>query len=143
MKPTIISAGVLIYRQHNNQIEFLLAHPGGPFYSKKDLGSWTIPKGLVEQNEDIKKAAQREFFEETGLHLDCPLFPIGSVVLKSGKQIFAFSGEQDLDIAQFKSNFFEMNGEKYPEIDQLGWFSLSASKLKLHPAQHPFLDSVQ
>lgn len=143
MNTSNISAGVLIYRKINGFTEFLLVHPGGPFYAKKDLGVWTIPKGKVEEGESIEKAARREFNEETGLEILTALTAIGSIFMKSGKQIYAFIGEQDLDLSNFKSNSFEVHGKIYPEIDNISWFDLSTAKLKLHPAQHPFLDSVQ
>src|SRR5208282_1162159 len=103
----VVSAGLLAFRRRN-EIEVLLAHPGGPFWAKKDDGAWTIPKGLVESGDEIVAAAQREFTEETNLTAYGQLIPLAPVNQKSGKAVHAFAFEADFDLAQFASNEFEI-----------------------------------
>lgn len=154
-----VSAGVLLWRpslllgggdpQGSPQppYEFLLAHPGGPFFANKDEGAWTIPKGLLEPGEDAERAALREFREETGLELDLELVSLGEVKLKSGKRVLGFGALGDCDAASLKSNTFEVewpprSGRKqtFPEIDCFEWFAPDAARLKLNPAQAVFVE---
>lgn len=144
------SAGLLLYRKRDDSLEVLLVHPGGPFWAKKDLGVWSIPKGEYEENEDPLVAAYREFEEELGLSptKQNPL-ELGSVKLKSGKIVMAWAEESDLDVSTVKSNTFEMewpprSGKKqlFPEVDQAVWFTLSIASQKILPAQLPFLDRL-
>ena len=142
------SSGVLVYRLTRGYLEFLLLHPGGPFYTKKDLGVWSIPKGEFEE-EDAKTAAIREFEEETGQKLDGELVNLGEIKMKSGKTVYCWALEKDVDISEFKSNFFEMEWppksgltQKFPEMDKAEWFILKESKEKIHPSQIPFLDRI-
>src|SRR6185437_12662230 len=126
------SAGLLLYRIKNNLVEILLVHPGGPFWQKKDIGSWSIPKGEVEEGEELLKAAFRETEEETGLKLEEnePL-PLNPVKQKSGKIIYAFAVKADVKIDNIKSNLFEMewpprSGKKqsFPEVDKAQWLPI-------------------
>jgi len=144
------SAGILLYRQGGSGTEVLLVHPGGPFWARKDLGAWSIPKGELDDGEDPRACALREFAEETGTQLaDGSLEELGSVRLKSGKQVVAFAFEGDLDPAAIASNTFELEWpprsgriQTFPEIDRAGWFDLDIAREKLNPAQAPFVDRL-
>ena len=103
-----VSAGVLLYRRTGAQVEFLVVHPGGPYWEGKDLGAWSVAKGELDPGEDPESAARREFAEELGVPVTGPLIPLGEVVQKSGKRIIAFGAEGDLDPSTVESNTFEM-----------------------------------
>src|SRR4051794_16164695 len=145
------SAGILLYRRREGQIQVLLVHPGGPFWSKKDEGAWFIPKGELEEGEQPLAAALREFREELGS--DPPNgepLDLGSVKNKSGKLIYAWALEGDFDLADFKSNTFSLewpprSGQmrEFPEIDRAGFFALADREPKLHPAGPALLVRVQ
>lgn len=144
-----ISAGLLAFRRRNG-IEVLLAHPGGPFWAKKDDGAWTIPKGLLEPGDDLADTARREFTEETGLTAGGPFIPLPPVNQKSGKVVHAFAMEADFDLAGFASNTFEIewpprSGRRraFPEIDRIAYFSLMAARTKIIAYQRPFLDELE
>lgn len=139
-----ISAGLLAYRRHK-QWEFLLAHPGGPYWAKKDDGAWTIPKGLVRP-DDLLQGARREFREETGFVAEGPFVPLRPVRQKSGKTVHGFAFEGDFDAAAFSSNTFEMewpprSGKRqaFPEVDRLEWFDYATAMKKIIAYQQPFL----
>ena len=139
-----ISAGLLAYRRRGGW-EFLLAHPGGPYWAKKDDGAWTIPKGLVRP-DDLLQGARREFREETGFVAAGPFTALKTVRQKSGKTVHGFAFEGDFDAAAFSSNTFEMEWpprsgqmKSFPEIDRLGWFGYDAALKKIIPYQRPFL----
>jgi predicted NUDIX family NTP pyrophosphohydrolase len=139
-----ISAGLLAYRR-GGQTQFLLAHPGGPYWAKKDDGAWTIPKGLVRP-DDLLKGAQREFREETGFVAKGPFQALKPVRQKSGKTVHGFAFEGDFDTVKFSSNTFEMewpprSGKRaeFPEIDRLGWFGPKQALKKIIAYQGPFL----
>lgn len=143
------SAGILLYRKRLDQIEVLLAHPGGPFWIKKDLGAWSIPKGEYSNIEDPLKAAIREFKEETGLEINGKFIELMPVKQKSGKIVRAWALEGDYDISNFKSNSFSMewppkSGKMIdvPEIDQLVWFTLEDARKKILPAQLPLIEEL-
>src|SRR5215212_8031696 len=143
-----ISAGLLAYRR-SNQIEVLLAHPGGPYWARKDDGAWTIPKGLVRP-DDLLTGALREFKEETGLTAQGPYVPLKPVRQKSGKTVHGFAFEADLDLSKFTSNTVEMEGpprsgkhKQFPEIDRIGWFRAKAALQKIIAYQRPFLIELQ
>lgn len=147
-----VSAGILVFKKHDSKLYFLLAHPGGPFYKKKDLGLWGIPKGLVEQNEDPLQTAKREFFEETSLVLpEGALIELPKVKYKSGKLLHSWAIEvEDLDLTNFKSNTFEAKWstqstelKTFDEIDQLLFFELTIAKQKIHPVQLPLLQTIE
>jgi predicted NUDIX family NTP pyrophosphohydrolase len=141
-----ISAGLLAFRR-GRELEVLLAHPGGPFWAKKDDGVWTIPKGLVEAGDDLLVTAQREFAEETNLPADGgPFHALAPVRQKSGKLVHAWAFEADLDLAAFASNTFEMEWpprsqqrRSFPEIDRIAYFSLPAAMTKIVEYQRPLL----
>ncbi|MDO8633854.1 MAG: NUDIX domain-containing protein, partial [archaeon] len=145
------SAGLLMYRLKNGELEVFLAHPGGPFYVRKDEGFWTIPKGEVNENEELLAAAQREFEEETGIAPEGVFISLGSVRQKSGKIVhaWAFEGKKEPH-ALPKSNFFEMEWpphsgkiEKFPEIDKAEFFGTQKAGEKILPAQAEFIERLE
>jgi predicted NUDIX family NTP pyrophosphohydrolase len=146
-----ISAGIVLYRRKGDIVEVLLVHPGGPLWAKKDEGAWSIPKGLVEEGEDLFKAACREFEEETGLELNTDRFiHLGPVKLKSGKVVHAFAVEGNCDPAKIRSNTFEMEWpprsgkvQNFPEIDRAAWFRLDEAKRKINPGQVRLIEELE
>jgi predicted NUDIX family NTP pyrophosphohydrolase len=144
------SAGILLHRERDGAREVLLVHPGGPFWAKKDAGAWSIPKGEYDEGEDPRECAAREFEEELGSPLpDGELTELGTVKLKSGKEIVAYAVAGDLDADAITSNTFTMEwpprsgrmGE-FPEVDRAGWFGLAEAREKLNPAQAELLDRL-
>ncbi|WP_461452438.1 NUDIX domain-containing protein [Mucilaginibacter sp.] len=136
------SAGILLYRNTNNILEVFLAHPGGPFFKNKDEGSWSIPKGEFLDDETPLDAAKREFEEETGQPIDGEFISLGSIRQKSGKTVYAWAVEGDIDHETIFSNTCEVewpprSGKKItiPEIDRAGWFKVDEAKKKINPAQ--------
>jgi predicted NUDIX family NTP pyrophosphohydrolase len=149
MRRTQISAGILAFRRKPAP-EVLLAHPGGPFWAKKDDGVWTIPKGLVEPGEDLVAAARREFTEETNLTAEGELLALTPVNQKSGKRVHAFVVEADFDLGAFSSNTFEIEWppksgkrQNFPEIDRIAYFALPAAKIKIIAYQLPLLLALE
>ena len=136
------SAGLLLYRKLNNMMQVFLVHPGGPFWKNKDDGSWSVPKGEYEDDEDPLDAAKREFYEETGEYIDGRFIKLGPIKQKSGKIVQAWAVEGDIDPQNIKSNFFEMEWppksgktQQFPEIDRGGWFSIEQALIKINPGQ--------
>jgi predicted NUDIX family NTP pyrophosphohydrolase len=138
------SAGILLYRDG----EVLLVHPGGPFWTKKDAGAWSIPKGEYEDGDDPRACALREFEEELGTPLPAgtELVELGDVRQKSGKVITAYAGAGDLDADAATSNTFTLEWpprsgrmQEFPEVDRAGWFTLDEAREKLNPAQAELL----
>lgn len=143
------SAGVLLYRLRDGATEVLLAHPGGPFWQRRDAGAWTLPKGQVEPGETLEAAARRELAEEVGCTQDGPLRPLGRVRQKSGKWVEGFALEGEFDPAGLCSNEFELewpprSGQlrRYPEVDRAQWFGLEEARTRILPAQAPLLDRL-
>jgi predicted NUDIX family NTP pyrophosphohydrolase len=145
------SAGILLHRTVDGGAEVLLVHPGGPFWARKDLGAWSLPKGEFDEGEDPRACALREFSEETGAHPPAgALDELGPVRLKSGKLVLAFALAGDLDPATVRSNTFELEWpprsgrmQSFPEIDRAEWFPLDAARAKLNPAQAEFIDRLE
>jgi predicted NUDIX family NTP pyrophosphohydrolase len=147
------SCGILLYRRLGDDLEVLLAHPGGPYWKQQDYGSWSIPKGLAEDGEALEAVAAREFAEETGFDLvsvarEPGVAPIdlGEVTLKSGKVIRAWAVEGDLDPAVSRSNEIEIEwpprtGRRLmiPEVDRVAWFAVDAARRRAHPVQAEFV----
>jgi len=144
------SAGILLHRAGSRGAEVLLVHPGGPFWAGKDRGAWSIPKGEVDDGEDPRACALREFAEETGTRLpDAALDDLGSVRLKGGKLVLAYAVVGDLDPATVRSNTFELEWpprsgrrQQFPEIDRADWFGLDDARAKLNPAQSELVDRL-
>lgn len=147
MMPTR-SAGILCVRRRAGQLEFLLVHPGGPFWERKDEHAWSLPKGIIE-NEDPLAAARREFAEETGGSVQGSPVLLGSLTQPSGKVITAWAVEQDFDLSAFHSNTFDLEWpphsgriQSFPEVDRAGWFPLETARQKILPGQMGFLDEA-
>jgi predicted NUDIX family NTP pyrophosphohydrolase len=145
------SAGILLWRRRQDRVEVLLAHQGGPFWAKKDLGHWTIPKGEVEPGEELVAVARREFEEETGTKApEGPLIELGEITQKSGKLVLGWAAEGDLDPSAAVSNTFDLEWpphsgvvRSFPEIDRVEWFDLDEAHRRLKAAQVPFLDRLE
>lgn len=143
------AAGIVLYRIENHKPEFFLVHPGGPYFKNKDENAWTIPKGLIEENENELDAAKREFYEETGQHVKGEFIPLQPVKMKSGKIIIAWCIEGDFNVSLFKSNTFKIEWPpksgtmiEFPEADRCGWFNESEARKKILIAQQSFIDQV-
>ena len=144
------SAGVLMYRRRDGAVEVFLVHPGGPFWAKKDLAAWSIPKGEFDPAEDALEAAKRELEEETGLGVEGELRPLKPIRQAGGKVVHAFAIEGDLDPSAIRSHTFEMewpprSGRRqvFPEVDRAAWFPLSVAREKIHKGQVGLLDELQ
>jgi predicted NUDIX family NTP pyrophosphohydrolase len=145
------SAGILLWRSRKGRVEVLLAHQGGPFWVKKDIGHWTIPKGEVEPGEQLMSVALREFAEETGHEVpNQPLIDLGQITQKSGKLVLGWAVEGDLDPSTAVSNTYDVEWpphsgvvQTFPEIDRVEWFDLDEARRRLKGAQVPFLDRLQ
>lgn len=144
------SAGILAYRRTGGSFEVLIAHPGGPFWAKRDEGVWSIPKGEVEEGEDFLVAAQREFAEELGVACpDGPFLELGSITQKAGKTVTAWAVEADIDPDAVLSNTFLIEWPprsgrqaEFPEIDRVAWVSPEEARVKLNPAQGRLVDRL-
>jgi predicted NUDIX family NTP pyrophosphohydrolase len=146
------SAGILLFRRRGDELEFLLIHPGGPFWRRKDSGAWSIPKGQIEDEEQPRACAIRELEEELGPapELDPEqLIELGSIRQRAGKVVDAWAAEADFDPATLASNTFSMewpprsgNEQEFPEVDRAGWFDLEAAREKILPAQAELLDRL-
>ena len=144
-----LSAGLLLYRFQNGVLQVLLAHPGGPLYSKKDNGAWTIPKGEPDGDEDLLLTAQREFAEETGITAVGPFTPLTPIQQKGGKFVHAWAVEQDCDPTTIQSNTFTMEWpphsgqqQSFPEVDRAAYFDLETAKRKIREKQDALLDEL-
>ena len=144
------SAGILLYRFHNNLAEVLLVHPGGPFWAKKDDGAWSIPKGEFGAGEDPLDAAKRELEEETGIKADGNFIELTPVKQKSGKLVYAWALQKDIDPAAIKSNSFELDWpprsgikKSFPEIDRAAWFTMDEARNKIIGGQAPLINELE
>jgi predicted NUDIX family NTP pyrophosphohydrolase len=148
---TRTSAGILLYRRPGGRLELLLAHPGGPFFTKRDEGYWTIPKGEVDPDEELLDVARREFEEETGHRPpDSDPIPLGSIVQKGGKVVHGWALEGDLDPSAAESNTFEVmwppgSGrlQSFPEIDRVAWFDPAEARSRVKATQIPLIDRLE
>jgi predicted NUDIX family NTP pyrophosphohydrolase len=139
-----------MYRIKKGAIEVLLAHPGGPFFVKKDDGAWSIPKGEPETEEDLLVTARREFEEETGLKATGPFIPLKPIQQKGGKIVHAWAFEGDCDPRTIKSNTFEIEWpprsgmrQQFPEIDRAEWFDLASARQKIKAGQEGLLEELE
>lgn len=146
-----ISAGLLMYRKKNEPLEVFLVHPGGPYFQNKDEGAWTIPKGEVDEEEDVLGTAVREFWEETGIRPSGSFVSLGAVKQKGGKVVhaWAFEGDWDERSQPIQSNDFEIEWpprsgrkQRFPEIDQAQFFPIEIARRKINPAQVDFLERL-
>jgi predicted NUDIX family NTP pyrophosphohydrolase len=145
----IQSAGLLLFRQRDKDIQVLLGHPGGPFWSGKDHGAWTIPKGLIGPGESPRSAARREFAEETGYSPGGEAIPLGNAKQPGGKVVHVWAIDEDWDPADLRSNTFEMEWpprsgrrQSFPEIDRASWFGVAEARRKILKGQAVFLDRL-
>jgi len=144
------SAGILLFRGRGAQLRLLLVHPGGPFWAKKDLGAWSIPKGESEEGEDALAVARREFEEELGSQAPAgEVIDLGELVQPSRKVVTAFAIEGDFDASRLASNLFEMEWppksgrvQSFPEVDRAQWFTVEEAREKILPGQRPFIDRL-
>lgn len=144
------SAGILLYRRRHGALEVLLAHPGGPFWRKRDAGAWTIPKGEIDAGEEPFAAARREFLEETGVDPGDRGEPLTPCRQRSGKVVHAWAIEGDCDAGCIRSNEFSMEWPpksgrmaSFPEIDRAQWFALAEARRRILAGQAPFLDELE
>jgi predicted NUDIX family NTP pyrophosphohydrolase len=146
------SAGILLFRNGGGSPEFLLVHPGGPFWKKRDQGSWSIPKGQIEDGEDPRDCALRELAEELGAPPELSpgeLIELGSIRQRAGKVVEAWAAEAEFDPATLDSNTFSLEWpprsgreQDFPEVDRAEWFGVEQARRKILPAQADFLDRV-
>ena len=144
------AAGLLLYRRRGLEWEVLLAHPGGLLWAKKDLGSWTIPKGGATPGEQALACARREFAEETGLHIEGVFRALGEIRQKGGKIVRAWAVEGDVDPSALASNIFTMewppgsgNTASFPELDRFEWFAPEEARQRINPAQAELIDRLE
>jgi predicted NUDIX family NTP pyrophosphohydrolase len=146
-----VSSGILLYRRPGGRLEVLLAHPGGPYFARKDEGHWTIPKGEVDPGEELVSVGRREFEEETGQPVpEGPSRELGSIVQKGGKIVHAWAVEGDLDPDAGASNTFEVEWppgsgrrQSFPEIDRVSWFDPGEARRRIKATQIPFIDRLE
>jgi predicted NUDIX family NTP pyrophosphohydrolase len=143
------SAGILMYKRSGKELFLLLVHPGGPFWTNKDIGAWSIPKGEYEEGEEPLTAAKREFCEELGAEPSGEFFELGALVQPSRKEIIAFAVEGDFSVMALKSNTFELewppkSGRKkqFPEVDRAEWFNPAQARQKILAGQAEFIDRL-
>jgi len=143
------SAGVLLFRRGARGLEFLLAHPGGPIFRRRDAGAWTIPKGEIEPGEEPLAAAQRELLEETGFVVSGPFLPLGTVKQKNGKTVHAWACEASVDPRALRSAKFRMQWPprsgtfaEFPELDRADYFEFETAREKLNAAQFELVERL-
>jgi predicted NUDIX family NTP pyrophosphohydrolase len=143
------SAGILMYKRAGGHLLLLLVHPGGPFWAKKDLGAWSIPKGEYAEDEDPFAVAKREFAEELGTAPEGEFSTLGELIQPSRKIVTAWAVEGDFDVARMRSNTFELewppkSGRKkeFPEVDRAEWFTPEQARLKILSGQREFIDRL-
>ena len=144
-----LSAGLLMFRGRDYDLQVFLVHPGGPFWKKKDVGAWSIPKGEYEEGEDPLEAAKREFEEETGIKPAGEFLTLDRIKQPSGKIITAWAFEGDCSPEKIRSNTFSMewppksgNQQEFPEVDRADWFSLAEARKRIVKGQSGFLDRL-
>jgi len=144
----VTSAGILLYRRKKGQAEVFLVHPGGPFWAKRDLGAWSVPKGLVEGDEDRLLAAQREFKEETGFDVRGPFRELGEFRQPSGKRLHVWTAKGDVDPSKLVSNSFELvwppksgRAQSFPEADRGAWFAREDAFEKIVEGQKSIVEA--
>jgi predicted NUDIX family NTP pyrophosphohydrolase len=145
-----VSAGLVLFRRGVQGLEVLLAHPGGPFWRDRDAGAWTIPKGIVDEGEDLLDGARREFQEETGIRPAGPFIPLGSIRQKAGKVVHAWAWEGDADASAIVSNTARVEWPPgsgrwvtYPEVDRCAWCDPESARRRINAAQAELIDRLE
>ena len=143
------SAGLLLYRRTERGVEVLLVHPGGPFWSRRDLGAWSIPKGEANADEDLLAAARREVAEELGCAIDDGATPLGKLRQAGGKWVHAWAIARDFDPDALRSNTFDLEWPRgsgvvraFPEVDRAQWFAIDEARRRILASQAPLLDRL-
>jgi predicted NUDIX family NTP pyrophosphohydrolase len=143
------SAGLLLYRRCRGELEVFLVHPGGPYWAKKDLGAWSLPKGECDEGEELLEAAKRELTEETGFCVDGEFRRLDPLKQRSGKIVHAWAIEADCDSAQIRSNLFSLEWppksgqmKSFPEVDRAQWFNVAEARRRINPGQVGFIDQM-
>ena len=143
------SAGILLFRKNDNHLEVFLIHPGGPFWKNREMGAWSIPKGEFADGEEPLAAAQREFKEETGQKVSGDFLELKTIEQKSGKLVYAWAVEGDIDASRIVSNTFKQEWpyksgkwQTYPEVDKAGWFSMEEARKLINQAQVALLEDL-
>jgi predicted NUDIX family NTP pyrophosphohydrolase len=143
------SAGLLVYRQRDGQVEVLLVHPGGPFWKNKDAGAWSIPKGEFSTGEDPLEVAKREFREEIGRSIDGDFTRLDPIKQRGGKTVHAWAVEADIDVSRVTSNTFTIEWprgsgklQEFPEVDRADWFTLDAAREQMNESQRKLLKQL-
>jgi predicted NUDIX family NTP pyrophosphohydrolase len=146
---SIHSAGIILYRFIESELQVMLVHPGGPFWAKKDDGAWSIPKGIYQEDEDPLDAAKREFREETGDEVDGAFVDLGEVKQPSRKIVHAWALAHDFDISRIVSNTFNLEWppksgviQQFPEVDKGQWFEIHEARKKILAGQQAFLEKL-
>jgi predicted NUDIX family NTP pyrophosphohydrolase len=144
------SAGLLVFRKRDGNIEVLLVHPGGPFWKNKDAGAWSIPKGEFTESEEPLNVAKREFQEEIGQSIDGSFQPLSPIKQRGGKTVYAWAVEADLDVSHVTSNTFTIEWpphsgkqQEFPEVDRAEWFALNVAEEKINKGQQELLGQLQ
>ena len=144
-----LSAGLVVFRWQGPSLEVFLVHPGGPFWQKKDLGAWSIPKGEYSQGEEPIAVARREFEEETGFQIDGELTPLADIKQPSGKIISAWAAAGDFSAANIRSNLFSIEWppksgktQEFPEVDRAEWFGIEEARMRITKGQVGFLEQI-
>jgi predicted NUDIX family NTP pyrophosphohydrolase len=146
----VTSAGLLLYRRRSSGVEVFLVHPGGPYWAKKDAGAWSVPKGIVDPDEEELAGARREFLEETGFDLDASadLHDLGTFPQSSGKRLRIWAVEGDCNPTDLSSNLFELEwppksgrSAQFPEVDRGGWFDHEQALHKITKGQRPVIET--
>lgn len=145
------SAGLLLYRMRGAQVEVFLVHPGGPFWARKDLAAWSIPKGEIDADDEALATALREFVEETGFAVPAgKLLPLRPIRQAGGKVVHAWCVQGDVDAAAVRSNVFTLEWppqsgklREFPEVDKAAWFTLADAREKLHKGQVALVDELE
>jgi len=143
------SAGIIVFKIEANELMIFLVHPGGPLWQKKDTGAWSIPKGEFDDDENALEAAKREFKEETGYTISGDFIELTTIKQKSGKMVYAWAVESNIDAENIQSNSFTMEWPPksnkiitLPEVDKAAWFTVDAAKTRINPAQVPLIDEL-
>lgn len=143
------SAGILLYRTTEGKLQVFLVHPGGPFFKNKDDGSWSVPKGEFQDDEDPLEAAKREFEEETGQTITGEFIKLNPIIQKGGKKVQVWAVAGDINHLTIKSNLFEMEWpprsgkqQSFPEVDRAAWFDIEIAKVKVNPAQAELINEL-